>query len=87
MKSVICLYHSADGTHAELMVLTQEVARQVLSLAHTGLQRRGLGEEKYLQPLDHFVKTGQNAADVLLEKFKNEWHESVDPCYSAEYSF
>ena len=65
----------------------QELARQVLGLARAGLQNRGKGEEKFLQPLEHFAETGMTGADVLLEKFHNEWHGSVDPCYAAENTY
>ena len=65
----------------------QELAKQVLELARTGLQNRGKGEEKFLRPLEHFVETGKTGADVLLDRFNSDWHGSVDPCYAPEFTY
>ena len=59
----------------------------MLGLARTGLQRRGKGEEKFLQPLEQFAASGKSGADVLLDRFHHDWHESVDPCYTADFTY
>ena len=48
---------------------------------------RGLGEEKYLDPLDIIAKDCKPLAASMVERYNKEWSESVDPLYSPEYTF
>ena len=68
-------------------LVPQALAQQVLGLARAGLKRRGNGEEKFLQPLEQFAESGKTGADLLLDKYYNEWNESVDPCYAADFTY
>jgi glutamate--cysteine ligase len=68
------------------------LAQETLRLAARGLQRRkkldrnGRDETRYLRPLEESIARGITPAEELLEKYFNEWNESVDPLY-AEYAY
>lgn len=81
------------GFRAEIRdrnVLT--LAQETLRLAARGLQRRkrldrnGRDETRYLRPLEESIARGITPAEELLEKYFNEWNESIDPIY-AEYAY
>jgi glutamate--cysteine ligase len=57
------------------------LAGEVVALAAAGLTRRGLGEAKYLVPLQEIATTGRSLADVMLAEYRGAWHESVEPAY------
>ena len=59
---------------------------QALKWSREGLLERGFGEEKYLEPLDKIAQTCMPAAALLAEKYHHEWGESVDPCYTADFT-
>ena len=59
----------------------------MLQLSRQGLEERGLDEAKYLDPLDEIAESGKSQAARLKERYENEWSKSVDPIYSAEYTF
>ena len=65
----------------------RDVARDVLSLARGGLERRGhrdgqgRDEARYLAPLDDLVDRGQTAAERLLERYEGAWGGSIDPVF------
>src|SRR5665647_3113525 len=69
-----------------------EIARECLTLAHSGLRRRGrvdhLGhdETRYLEPLQRIIDSGRTPAEEMLDKFNGPWHGSVEPAYD-EYAF
>ena len=60
---------------------------QALKWSRQGLEERGLGEEKYLEPLDEIARTGVSQAARLRDRYEKEWHQSVGPIYSPEYTF
>jgi glutamate--cysteine ligase len=68
------------------------LAQETLRLAAQGLTRRkrlgrnGRDETRYLHPLEESVARGITPAEELLQKYFNEWNESVDPLY-AEYAY
>ena len=59
----------------------------MLKWSRDGLLERGLGEEKYLDPLDRIAETCTPLAAAMVEKYHNEWNESVDNCYTPEYTY
>lgn len=59
----------------------QDVAKDVVKIAHGGLRRRGLGEEVLLQPLEALVDSGVCPAELLLELFHGRWSGSVEPIF------
>jgi glutamate--cysteine ligase len=69
-----------------------EIAKECLTVAHSGLRRRGrvdhLGrdESRHLEPLDRILDSGHSPAEEMLEKFHGPWHGSVEPAYE-EYAF
>jgi len=62
----------------------REIAGDMLALAHKGLAGRrrlnaaGDDETGFLQPLKRIVATGLTPAEVLLERYENEWNGSLD---------
>ena len=61
--------------------LLRHVAEDVLQWAKDGLDRRGLNESSFLDPLKDVVGTGLTPADRLLDMFHNTWENSVDPVF------
>jgi len=68
------------------------LAMETLRFCTRGLRRRkkldrnGRDETRYLRPLEESVARGITPAEELLERYFNEWNESVDPIY-AEYAY
>src|SRR5688572_1398893 len=68
------------------------LAQQTLGLARRGLERRakldrnGRDETRYLRPLEESIARGITPAEELLEKYFNDWNESVAPLYD-QYSY
>ena len=66
----------------------REVAREVLGLARAGLvertrrDARGADETIHLDVLDEVV-AGRSQAEMLIERFRGPWRESVDPVFVA----
>ncbi|GGJ11115.1 glutamate--cysteine ligase [Neoroseomonas lacus] len=60
----------------------QDVARDVMAIARSGLKARGLGEEMYLDPLDAIVATGQTQADRWLERHATVWGGDVSRIFA-----
>ena len=65
----------------------QGIAVELLKLARQGLSRRGLGEERFLQPLDEIASSGKTLADQLLEQYQQQWHGDIDRAYSPELTY
>jgi glutamate--cysteine ligase len=69
-----------DGT-------VQDLARRMLALAETGLQRRseedwgGQDERQFLTALRGIVETGRTPAEELLALYHGRWQGSVDPVF------
>lgn len=69
-----------------------EVARKLLQIARGGLERRkflnknGKDETMYLKSLEAIVASGKTNADIMLEKYVNEWNEDVRQIF-ADYHF
>ncbi|MBQ0823733.1 glutamate--cysteine ligase [Microvirga sp. HBU67558] len=65
----------------------QNVARDALALARTGLQRRGCrddsgrDETRHLAYADEIVASGRTQAERLLELYHGEWNGSVLPAF------
>ena len=68
------------------------LAQQTLGLARRGLERRakldrnGRDETRYLRPLEESIARGITPAEELLEKYFNDWNESVAPLYD-QYAY
>lgn len=66
----------------------REVARDVLAIARSGLDRRnrlddgGRNEGNYLAALDDIVDRGWTSAEALIERFNGPWNGSVDPAFA-----
>ncbi|HEX5353719.1 MAG TPA: glutamate--cysteine ligase [Rhodanobacteraceae bacterium] len=65
----------------------RELALRALEIAGEGLKRRarlnrnGVDETMFLQPLVEFAEANQTPAERKLELFHGEWHGSVDPLF------
>jgi glutamate--cysteine ligase len=68
------------------------LAQETLALAKAGLARRkrldrnGRDETRYLRPLEESIARGITPAEELLEKYFNDWNESVEPIFE-EYAY
>jgi glutamate--cysteine ligase len=68
------------------------VAIEALTIAHQGLERRGIvdglgqTESKFLVPLFSIAETGFTPAEDLLAAYSRRWHGSVDPVF-REYAY
>ncbi|KAG1676811.1 hypothetical protein FOA52_010320 [Chlamydomonas sp. UWO 241] len=58
-----------------------DVTRDVLKIAHGGLDRRGLDEGGFLRQLDLIADSGMSQSDRLLELYHAKWNKSVDPIF------
>jgi glutamate--cysteine ligase len=67
----------------------QDIAREVLALARSGLARRkrlntaGQDETIFLDRLDNYVATGRVSADRLKEHFNTDWQGNVRPVFQT----
>ena len=68
------------------------LATETLRLSRRGLEKRarldrnGRDETRFLRPLEEIVARGITPAEELLEKYFNEWNESVAPLYD-QYAY
>ncbi len=60
-----------------------DLAAAAVGLSHAGLVARGLGEERYLQPLVASLKSGKTQADRWLDLFHGDWGGDLGPIYDA----
>jgi glutamate--cysteine ligase len=69
-----------------------ELARQVLAIAQTGLQRRafanakGQDERIFLEPVEAILREGMTPADEILLRYERDWGRRTDPLFS-DYAF
>jgi glutamate--cysteine ligase len=67
----------------------QDVAKDVLAMSRDGLRARGVlnahGEHEalFLDDLDEIARDGVSPAERLLERYRTEWNESVEPIFEA----
>jgi len=65
----------------------QEIAQEVLPLAHAGLVKRnrlnaaGEDESLYLQPLEQIAASGRSLSDHWLALYHEAWGESIAPAF------
>ena len=60
----------------------RDVARDVVRIARDGLVARGLGEEKFLAPVEEIAETGQTQADRWLARARGPWHGDVSRIFA-----
>ena len=60
-----------------------DLARGAVGLSHAGLTARALGEEQYLKPLVHSLKSGTTQADRWLNAYHGEWAGDLSKIYQA----
>ena len=65
----------------------QTIAKRVVQLSLDGLQRRGLGEEQYLEPLLEIAESGVTRAERMLALYHGAWKGSLDPLYAGDFDF
>ncbi len=73
--------HGLQGVYDDVKLL--DLARAAVGLSHAGLAARGLGEEAYLKPLVHGLKSGTTQADTWLRKYHGEWGGDLAAIYQA----
>jgi len=69
-----------DKTIRELAIAALEISRGGLN-ARKQLNAHGENETIFLQELDEYVKTGKSNADLLIEKFNEEWNGDILRAY------
>ena len=75
---------SEKGLQAEAGdVKMLDLARAATKLSQAGLQARGHGEEVFLAPLTHSLKSGTTQADRWLRDYHGTWGASLTPIYEA----
>jgi glutamate--cysteine ligase len=77
-----------EGLSASIRGRTvQDIAKQMLELAHLGLNARGKlnaagdNETGFLEPLTEIAESGITPAEQKLRMFNNGWNGSVDPVF------
>ncbi len=64
-----------------------DIARQAVSLARGGLQRRALGyanepdESRFIEELEEVAESGVTPAERLLAEYTNDWHGDIDQIF------
>ncbi|MFC7736807.1 glutamate--cysteine ligase [Roseomonas sp. GCM10028921] len=61
----------------------REVARDVLTISREGLRARGQGEERFLDPLERIVASGETQADRWLRLNTESWEGDVSRVFEA----
>jgi len=59
----------------------QDIAKDVLGFARSGLKARGFGEEPFLDVLDAMAESGQTNADRLLGLYHGAWKGDVSQVF------
>jgi glutamate--cysteine ligase len=86
---------SVDGLQAQVDGINmQELAREVVAIAHAGLKARALpgagglvpDETHFLAAVQETVETGKTPADELLDHYHGDWAGDLDRIYAA-YSY
>jgi glutamate--cysteine ligase len=79
------------GFRAEIRgIRVHELARQMLTLARTGLRRRdrldmnGCDETRYLDPIQAIVDDGRTPAEALIEKYLGPWQGQIDRVFEEQ---
>lgn len=55
-----------------------EIAKTLVNLSEKGLKEQGLGEEKYLEPIQDLVYQGICPADIILKNWYGSWNKDVN---------
>ena len=65
-----------------------KIAKELLKLSENGLNRRNylsknkeFNEANYLIDIKKYIYNGVSPADLLIEKYKGEWQNSLNPLY------
>jgi glutamate--cysteine ligase len=75
---------SVDGIAGRVgAVKIADLARAAVALSHAGLAGRGLGEERYLEPLMATLDSGQTQADRWLSLYHGDWGGDLGRIYQA----
>jgi glutamate--cysteine ligase len=61
----------------------QDIAKDVLGFARSGLQKRGFGEEPFLDVLDEVAQSGKTHAERLLELYHGAWKGDISQVFKA----
>jgi glutamate--cysteine ligase len=69
-----------DGSVRDLALRALEIAGQGLK-RRAKLNRNGVDEAMFLQPLVEFAEANQTPAERKLELFRTEWNGNVDPVF------
>lgn len=62
----------------------KHIVREIVDISYQSLKDFNQGEQKYLEPLKVFSDNGLTPADVIINKWRGEWHADVSKL--IEYS-
>lgn len=54
-----------------------ELAKEMLKISHSGLNKIGLNEQKYLEPIIYLVEKGLCPADIILKNWYGSWNKDI----------
>lgn len=54
-----------------------DIVREIVDISYQSLQSFKQGEEKYLEPLRELIHKGITPADMIIEKWDNEWNRKI----------
>ena len=68
----------------------QQLGKRILDIAESGLNARGRlngagdNESGFIDPLREIIATGKSPAELLLERYHNDWNGDVSPIYEEQ---
>ncbi len=68
----------------------QQLGKRILDIAEAGLNARGRlnaagdNESGFIEPLRDIIATGKSPAELLLERYRNEWNGDVSRIYEEQ---
>lgn len=54
-----------------------DIATEILNISHKSLSAKGLGEEKYLEPLMELTKANKTPADIIISLWNGSWNKDL----------
>ena len=61
-----------------------DIAKEIVKISYESLKTYKKNEEKYLEPLTALLDNGKTPADLIIQKWENEWQGNIK--YLVDYS-
>ena len=62
----------------------KDIAKEIVTISYTSLKTYGKSEERLLEPLMENINKGLTPADIIIDKWENEWNGDISKL--VEYS-